>query len=205
MIPLGVLGGARHVAPPSVVQTGVHKGLRNEQLSVTLDPLTPGNLLVVIVRDVVPTTGADYTFSHPLTKDYDDFRAGWNLSMWSGVISPGAASTVVLNQANNPSHDSMGVWELSGVSAFASRNTVSGNYVKTLSPPAHVEPGLFGLVTLMLGSVATDTGGFEIVNGVVDGTGRGLGFGHVSDPQTQVTLKWTSGNNEAVASVARFV
>ena len=206
MIPLGVLGGARHVAASggaSVVQTGVHKGLLSEQLSISLSPLTPGNLLVVAVRDIASNPA--YTFSHPLIKHYDDNRGGWNLSLWSCVIPPGAASTVVLDQANSPSQDSMGAWELSGVSAFASRTTVQANYAKTLSPPAHTEPGLLGLVTLMLGSASTDTGGLEVVNGVIDGTGKGLAFGHVPDPQTPVTLSWTSGSNEAVASVARFV
>lgn len=206
MIPLGVLGGARHVAASggaSVVQTGVHKGLLSEQLSISLSPLTPGNLLVVAVRDIASNPA--YTFSHPLIKHYDDNRGGWNLSMWSCVIPPGAASTVVLNQANNDSYDSMGAWEVSGVSAFADRTTASGNYVKTLSPPAHAEPGAIGLITLTLGSVNTDTSGLQITNGVIDGTGKGLAFGHVPDPQTPVTLSWTSGSNEAVASVARFV
>lgn len=197
------------VAPPTpeVVQFAKNSGSANPMTATFAAPLTPGNLLVVAFRDVAWTP--QYDFSHPLTQHEYANRGGWNMTVASGIILPGASATVSV-PAMDASHDAIGAWELANLSGeYVGSVSVQGSYGQSIVLPgfSNPQPGDFGVLAVLLGSTSQTPNPAltSIENGVVDGTAQGSIFGHVSDSlDADRLIQWNTSNNEKVLLLCVF-
>lgn len=203
----GVMASARWTAPPpEMVQFAKYSGAVSP-LSVTLPTApTPGNLLVVVVRDV-KTFGAQYTYSHPLTQHEENNIGAWAVTIASGLVQPGASATVSV-QAFSASNDALAVLEIANVNTFVGAAKVhGGNYGLTTTVPAFIggQPGDLGVTIVGLGSTANTPTGVTFTHGVVAGTAQGLMVGYTLTPWEANPVSWLSPNtNEKIPLIGVF-